>query len=108
MDDKNKHSIPLPKIIRQKLSEDGLCATFFFEDEGHTMGNILKYLISKSEHVEFCGYSIPHPNKNLMTLRIEAKNGYCPINILKTNLKYLIEFCNNMKKKFKKSMSKSE
>ncbi|KAJ5376415.1 DNA-directed RNA polymerase I and III subunit [Penicillium cosmopolitanum] len=36
-------------------------ASFQFENEGHTMGNALRYAIMKNPAVEFCGYTIPIP-----------------------------------------------
>ena len=45
-------------------------ATFVFRDEDHTLGNLLRDTIIKSKHVEFCAYSVPHPNEPFMNVRI--------------------------------------
>ena len=47
-------------------------ASFAFEKEDHTLGNALRYLISKNPDVEFVGYSIPHPSEAFMNLRIQT------------------------------------
>ncbi|CAI7567357.1 unnamed protein product [Penicillium pancosmium] len=47
-------------------------ASFQFENEGHTMGNALRYAIMKNPAVEFCGYTIPHPSDPKMHLRIQT------------------------------------
>ncbi|MES1918815.1 RNA polymerase subunit AC19 [Bonamia ostreae] len=92
---------PKAKIVRQKISDDGLCGTFYFVDEGHTIGNILKYLLAKRKDVAFSGYNVPHPNNNLMTVRVEAKKGHCPVQILKETFKTLIKLCSVLETKFK-------
>ncbi|KAI9796227.1 MAG: RNA polymerase subunit AC19 [Candelina submexicana] len=47
-------------------------ASFEFEDEDHTLGNALRYIIMKNPDVEFCGYSIPHPSEAKMNIRIQT------------------------------------
>jgi len=49
--------------------------SFEFEDEDHTLGNALRYIIMKNPDVEFCGYSIPHPSEALMNIRIQTYKG---------------------------------
>ncbi|EEA18941.1 DNA-directed RNA polymerase I and III 14 KDA polypeptide [Talaromyces marneffei ATCC 18224] len=47
-------------------------ASFQFKEEGHTLGNALRYVIMKNPKVEFCGYTIPHPSEAKMNLRIQT------------------------------------
>ncbi|KAI1920963.1 RNA polymerase subunit AC19 [Ophidiomyces ophidiicola] len=47
-------------------------ASFEFEGEDHTLGNILRYTIMKNPEVEFCGYVLPHPSEFKMNLRIQT------------------------------------
>lgn len=66
-------------------------ASFEFRDEGHTLGNALRYIIMKkwvasllahahpaetnipqSPDVEFCAYAIPHPSEAKMNMRIQT------------------------------------
>ncbi|VEN61534.1 unnamed protein product [Callosobruchus maculatus] len=51
--------------------------TFVFNDEGHTLGNALRCIISSYPDVEFCGYTIPHPAENKMHFRIQMYKGKC-------------------------------
>lgn len=66
--------------------------SFQVEDEDHTLGNALRYFITKkyaqprntlsktpssnalkiSPDVEFCGYTIPHPSETKMNIRIQT------------------------------------
>lgn len=51
---------------------DPTAATFQIDDEDHTLGNALRYIIMKNPEVELCGYSIPHPAEAKMNLRIQT------------------------------------
>jgi DNA-directed RNA polymerase subunit L len=55
------------------VGADNECsATFAFENEDHTLGNSLRYMLMKSPHVAFCGYSVPHPSEPKMNLRLQT------------------------------------
>ncbi|KAF2095080.1 RBP11-like subunits of RNA polymerase [Rhizodiscina lignyota] len=47
-------------------------ASFEFLHEDHTLGNALRYIITKNPVVELCAYSIPHPSEPKMHLRIQT------------------------------------
>lgn len=51
---------------------DPTCLTFVLRDEDHTLGNALRYMLTKNPQVKFCGYSIPHPSENIMNIRVET------------------------------------
>ena len=60
------------KIIPDK--EDGkFNCTYTFQNEDHTLGNILRYTLMKDPNTLFCGYSIPHPSEDLMNVRLQTK-----------------------------------
>lgn len=46
--------------------------SFQIENEDHTLGNALRYIIMRNPEVEFCGYSIPHPSEAKMNMRIQT------------------------------------
>jgi len=46
--------------------------SFQIENEDHTLGNALRYIIMRNPEVEFCGYSIPHPSEAKMNIRIQT------------------------------------
>lgn len=48
------------------------CATYVFNNEEHTLGNLLRVVLNGNSDVEFVGYSIPHPSEAKMNLRIQT------------------------------------
>ncbi|KAJ3486929.1 hypothetical protein NLG97_g6520 [Lecanicillium saksenae] len=67
-------------------------ASFEFIEEGHTMGNALRYIIMKNPDVEFCAYTIPHPSEAKMNIRIQTYEGTA-IDALKKGLSDLQQVC---------------
>ena len=43
-----------------------------FSNEDHTLGNMLRVVLSGHSDVEFVGYSIPHPSDTKMNLRLQT------------------------------------
>ncbi|KAM0486022.1 hypothetical protein ACHAPX_000721 [Trichoderma viride] len=74
-------------------------ASFEFTDEGHTLGNALRYVIMKNPDVEFCAYSIPHPSEPKMNIRIQTYDGTA-VNALKKGLGDLQDVCDVVAEKF--------
>jgi DNA-directed RNA polymerase I and III subunit RPAC2 len=60
------------KKILIKICNNYRLYTFYNED--HTLGNILKYIISSNPLVEYVGYNVPNPSENIMYLKICSKN----------------------------------
>lgn len=54
----------------QRQDADNTSATYSFLNEDHTLGNLLRNVIIKNKHVEFCAYSVPHPSEPVMNLRL--------------------------------------
>ncbi len=44
------------------------CRTFILKGESHTLGNALKNIILQNPSVTFCGYSIPHPAEDQVSV----------------------------------------
>ncbi|KAK8139241.1 hypothetical protein PG984_002621 [Apiospora sp. TS-2023a] len=61
-----------PQRVRILPGSSETAASFEFIDEGHTLGNALRYIIMKNPEVEFCAYSIPHPSEAKMNIRIQT------------------------------------
>ena len=57
--------------IQQKAG-DRTCATYTFDGEDHTLGNLLRFALIKNPDVEFCGYSITHPSEHTVNLRLQT------------------------------------
>ncbi|GAM40846.1 DNA-directed RNA polymerase I and III 14 kDa [Talaromyces pinophilus] len=95
-------------------------ASFQFKEEGHTLGNALRYVImkkysilpsyaipmmkmmltSQSPKVEFCGYTIPHPSEAKMNIRIQTYDGTTAIEALEKGLNDLMDLCDVVSDKF--------
>ncbi|CAH0049355.1 unnamed protein product [Clonostachys solani] len=81
-----------PQRVRILPGSTDTAASFEFVDEGHTVGNALRYIIMKNPDVEFCAYSIPHPSEPKMNLRIQTYDGLA-VDALKKGLADLQDIC---------------
>ena len=83
-----------PKV--QKFGSDDNCnATFRIKEEDHTLGNVLRWVISTSnrDKVELAAYTIPHPHSDAMNLRIQTKNNHDATEVLVDGCKKLQSLC---------------
>mmetsp|Transcript_18575 Transcript_18575/g.33561 ORF Transcript_18575/g.33561 Transcript_18575/m.33561 type:complete len:93 (-) Transcript_18575:713-991(-) len=55
-----------------KITGDPNSATFTFTQEGHTLGNALRYILLFHPETHFCGYSVPHPSEASMNVRLQT------------------------------------
>lgn len=85
--------------IRIVGNPSGTAASFEFKKEDHTLGNALRYIIMKNPDVEFCGYSIPHPSEEIMTIRIQTYEG-AVVDALKKGFDDLMDLCDVVADKF--------
>ncbi|CAM1505571.1 Fc.00g112080.m01.CDS01 [Cosmosporella sp. VM-42] len=81
-----------PQRVKILPGSTDTAASFEFIDEGHTLGNALRYIIMKNPDVEFCAYSIPHPSEPKMNIRIQTYSGTA-VDALKKGLSDLQEVC---------------
>ncbi|PNP80202.1 hypothetical protein FNYG_06445 [Fusarium nygamai] len=81
-----------PQRVRILPGSTDTAASFEFTDEGHTLGNALRYIIMKNPDVEFCAYSIPHPSEPKMNIRIQTYSGTA-VDALKKGLVDIQEVC---------------
>ncbi|KAF2275275.1 RBP11-like subunits of RNA polymerase [Westerdykella ornata] len=75
-------------------------ASFQFDNEDHTLGNALRYIIMKNPQVEFCGYSIPHPSEAHLNLRIQTYDNVSVYSVLEKGLRDLEDMCDVVIDKF--------
>ncbi|EFJ33056.1 hypothetical protein SELMODRAFT_28501, partial [Selaginella moellendorffii] len=47
-------------------------STFCINDEDHTFGNSIRYVLNGDPRVTFCGYSVPHPSDNRVNVRVQT------------------------------------
>jgi len=88
-----------PQRVRILPGSTDTAASFEFIDEGHTLGNALRYVIMKNSDVEFCAYSIPHPSEPKMNIRIQTYDGHA-VDALKKGLADLQDVCDIVAEKF--------
>ncbi|KAH6610324.1 hypothetical protein Trco_000344 [Trichoderma cornu-damae] len=88
-----------PQRVRILPGSTDTAASFEFIDEGHTLGNALRYVIMKNPDVEFCAYSIPHPSEPKMNIRIQTYDGTA-VNALKKGLSDLQDMCDVVAEEF--------
>ena len=51
---------------------------FTFNKEDHTLGNLLRAKLAKSEHVLFAGYQVPHPLFAKFHMRVQTDGVVTP------------------------------
>ncbi|XP_005105003.1 DNA-directed RNA polymerases I and III subunit RPAC2 isoform X2 [Aplysia californica] len=88
--------------VEANSSGDESCQTFILNDEDHTLGNALKYILNKNPEVTFVGYSLTHPSENKINLRIQT-SGKPAIDVLKQGFKDLKQMCSHMLTTFESS-----
>ncbi|ORY92951.1 RNA polymerase Rpb3/Rpb11 dimerization domain-domain-containing protein [Leucosporidium creatinivorum] len=70
-------------------TEGYTAATYCIQDEDHTLGNLLRWMIMKNPDVEFCGYSAPHPSEPKIHIRIQMYDEKSSLTALHTALDQL-------------------
>lgn len=93
--------------IAELASDDNVgdrSKTFVFENEGHTLGNVLKSIICRYSDVQFCGYTVPHPAESIMHLRIQANKNVKAIDVLRRGLEDLEKVCDHTITTFETAM----
>eukprot|EP00386_Alphamonas_edax_P006757 GDKI01021749.1.p2 GENE.GDKI01021749.1~~GDKI01021749.1.p2 ORF type:complete len:100 (-),score=24.80 GDKI01021749.1:35-334(-) len=83
---------------------DDTCATFQFHEEGHTLGNVLRYMLIKNPDVDFAAYTCPHPSEDLMNLRLQTNGKPCA-EAMDEALGNIIDVCKHVRKTFRKAVA---
>ncbi|KAM7207387.1 hypothetical protein V8F20_002267 [Naviculisporaceae sp. PSN 640] len=86
--------------VRLLPGSTATAASFEFQDEGHTLGNALRWIIMKNPDVEFCAYAIPHPAEARMNVRIQTYEGTTAIQALQKGLRDLQDLADVVTEKF--------
>ncbi len=60
-------------IENQLANPNETSATFTINEEDHTLGNSLRYVLSRNPETTFVGYSVPHPSEKLINLRLQTR-----------------------------------
>ncbi|KAI9189722.1 RNA polymerase subunit AC19 [Blastocladiella emersonii ATCC 22665] len=80
------------------------CCTFAIKEEDHTMGGILRYIMSRFPEVTFCGYSVPHPAEDEIHFRIETVEGTTPAEVLRKALDTIVNMSDHMMATFEQAI----
>ncbi|KAH6654327.1 DNA-directed RNA polymerase [Truncatella angustata] len=86
--------------VRILPGSSATAASFEFLEEGHTLGNALRYMVMKNPDVEFCAYSIPHPSEFKMNIRIQTYDTTTATAALAKGLKDMEDLCDIVEEKF--------
>ncbi|WFD29517.1 DNA-directed RNA polymerase II core subunit [Malassezia sp. CBS 17886] len=57
-------------------------ATFYFNKEDHTLGNMLRHAVLSVPGVLFCGYKVPHPLEPRVLVKIQTDGTQTPAEVL--------------------------
>ncbi|XP_062201984.1 uncharacterized protein LOC133904487 [Phragmites australis] len=52
--------------------EDSSASTFSVMEEDRTLANSVRFFLNQNRRVAFCGYSIPHPAENKVSIRVQT------------------------------------
>uniref|UniRef100_A0A8D8T2L0 DNA-directed RNA polymerase I subunit D n=1 Tax=Cacopsylla melanoneura TaxID=428564 RepID=A0A8D8T2L0_9HEMI len=97
-------SSPVWELSDNSLNVKPNCRTFVFEKEGHTFGSVITHILQSYPEVDFAGYSVPHPADFQIFLRIQVKDGYDSLDILKKGIKDLEEACDKITNTFNRAL----
>jgi len=94
-------NVPKVEIVPNATDpNDETCRTFVINNEDHTIGNLLQFVINKYPDVQFCGYNIPHPSEDKIQVRIQTIGGVLALDVLTRALKDIDDVFDSLKQKF--------
>ncbi|KAK4529720.1 hypothetical protein CCYA_CCYA02G0577 [Cyanidiococcus yangmingshanensis] len=82
-------------------------AVLTFRGEGHTLGNVLRYMIARDEQVQQVGYTIPHPSEDCMKLYVVSKPGVRALDCVKLALFHLTQLCDIVGEKYEEAFAET-
>ncbi|KRZ33416.1 Nicotinamide mononucleotide adenylyltransferase 1 [Trichinella pseudospiralis] len=94
------------KISYPKGTCSPYCQSFTIEKEDHTLGVVLRFIISKYPEVRFCSYNVPHPMEDRIMLHIETDQSVLAVDVLKRGLKQASFIFETLKTKVEEAVSK--
>eukprot|EP00160_Parvularia_atlantis_P019927 Unigene8027_Nuclearia_a/m.24643 Unigene8027_Nuclearia_a/g.24643 ORF Unigene8027_Nuclearia_a/g.24643 Unigene8027_Nuclearia_a/m.24643 type:complete len:118 (-) Unigene8027_Nuclearia_a:80-433(-) len=70
------------KVTVNKNTKFTDAATFIFEAEDHTLGNLLRMRLLENPQVLFAGYKMPHPLEHRFILNVQTRPTTTPEQVL--------------------------
>ncbi|XKL66965.1 hypothetical protein PGB90_010385 [Kerria lacca] len=92
------------EVDNNDQDEKDLMRNFKLENEDHTLGNLLTYILNRMPETEFCAYSIQHPTENVLYLRLKVKKGNDVNEVFKNGVIELKKALDIVEDKFIKAM----
>lgn len=90
-------------LINEKFIKEGInesSGIIVLKNEDHTLGNLLTYRLQENSDISFAGYELEHLLIKDVRIRYSVKGKKSINDILKSEIKYLINYYENMGKKF--------
>ncbi|OAF69717.1 DNA-directed RNA polymerase I subunit D [Intoshia linei] len=86
----------MEKITMLNGDRESKTLTIQINDENHTLGNCIAYALSLEPNLEFSGYTMPHPSKNSITIRIQSLDlpAYQVLTTALNNIKKMADMLN--------------
>jgi DNA-directed RNA polymerase I and III subunit RPAC2 len=78
-----------------------------FRGEGHTLGNLLRYMIAREAQIDQVGYTIPHPSEDCMKLYVASKPGTRALDCVKLALVHLTQLCDMVGEKYEEAFAET-
>ncbi|WFD21684.1 DNA-directed RNA polymerase II core subunit [Malassezia equina] len=79
-------------------------ATFVFNKEDHTLGNMLRHAVLAQPGVLFCGYKVPHPLEPRVLVKIQTDGTQTPAEVLQQACTKLIVQMGSLKQTWTKEV----
>lgn len=79
-------------------------ATFVFNKEDHTLGNMLRHAVLAQPGVLFCGYKVPHPLEPRVLVKIQTDGTMTPAEVLQQACTKLIVDLGSLKQSWAKEV----
>lgn len=79
-------------------------ATFVFNKEDHTLGNMLRHAVLALPGVLFCGYKVPHPLEPRVLVKIQTDGSMTPSEALQQACTRLIVQVGSLKQSWAKEV----
>ena len=97
-------STPVAPIVMSRASTSHE-ATFTLENEDHTLGNALRYVLNANPAVTLCGYSVPHPMERKVNVRVQTNpaSGVTAQGVMRDALLDVISVCDHVHETFEKA-----
>ncbi|CAD7952235.1 unnamed protein product [Amoebophrya sp. A25] len=75
---------------------DSEVRTYAFQNEDHTLGNVLRYALNKHRDVDGAGYNIPHPSEQILNLWVQTRPGTNVDVAVRESLENVQDMCDHL------------